>query len=258
MTDISSLIDIMARLRDPVGGCPWDIEQNFASIAPYTIEEAYEVADAIERGDLPGLREELGDLLLQVVFHARLAEEAGAFRFSDVVEGIAAKLVRRHPHVFGNQHVTSAAEQRVAWEVLKAREQGREPGGRSGALDGVAAALPALARAAKLGRRAASVGFDWPDAVGVLAKLDEEIAELDAARKGDGRGVAEEIGDILFTVANLARHLDVDAEDALRRANAKFEGRFRHVERKVRESGRTWREFGPAELDRLWEQSKLE
>lgn len=253
---MQKLLDIMAALRDPVRGCPWDREQSFATIAPYTIEEAYEVADAIDRQDMTALREELGDLLLQVVFHARMAEEGGAFGFGDVVDAIADKLVRRHPHVFGDEHVASAAEQRDAWESLKAREQGRDAGGAQRILGGVAQALPALSRAAKLGRRAAGVGFDWPDMAGVLAKVREETAEVQEAARNDRGRLAEEIGDLLFAVANLARHADVDPEEALRLANRKFEARFDAVEGRVRQSGRGWRDFGARELDEIWRQVK--
>lgn len=246
----------MSRLRDPVGGCPWDREQDFTSIAPYTIEEAYEVADAIDRGNLADLRDELGDLLLQVVFHARLAEERGAFNFDDVVEGIVGKLVRRHPHVFGDERIESAAEQRAAWESGKAIERSGTAR-RHHVLDGVAAALPALARAAKLGRRAAAVGFDWDDARGVTTKLREEMAELEASTQaGDAAGMQEEVGDLLFTTANLARHLDLDPEEALRLANRKFERRFGMVEQRVRDSGRTWQELTSADLDELWIDAK--
>lgn len=216
------LAEIMARLRDPNGGCPWDIEQDFATIAPYTIEEAYEVADAIERGDLAGLREELGDLLLQVVYHAQMAAEAGAFDLAEVTTGIADKMVRRHPHVFGDVEVASAAAQTEAWEKLKAAEKLR-----SGALDGVALGLPALMRAQKLQKRAGRVGFDWPDASGPRAKIDEELAEIAEA---PAERHAEEIGDLLFAVVNYARHLGVDAEEALRAANGKFERRFLAME----------------------------
>jgi MazG family protein len=253
---MQKLLDIMAALRDPVRGCPWDREQSFATIAPYTIEEAYEVADAIDRQDMAALREELGDLLLQVVFHARMAEEGGAFGFDDVVNAIADKLVRRHPHVFGDEHVASAAEQRDAWEALKAREQGRDAGGAQRVLGGVAQALPALSRAAKLGRRAAGVGFDWPDMAGVLEKVREETLEVEEAARNDRARLAEEIGDLLFAVANLARHADVDPEEALRLANRKFEARFDAVEGRVRESRRGWRDFGPRELEEIWAQVK--
>lgn len=253
---MQKLLDIMAALRDPVQGCPWDREQTFATIAPYTIEEAYEVADAIDRQDMAALREELGDLLLQVVFHARMAEEGGSFGFDDVVHAIADKLVRRHPHVFGDEHVASAAEQRDAWEALKAREQGRDAGGAQRVLGGVARALPALSRAAKLGRRAAGVGFDWPDMAGVLDKVREETVEVEEAARNDRARLAEEIGDLLFAVANLARHADVDPEEALRLANRKFEARFDAVEGRVRQSGRSWRDFSALELDEIWTQVK--
>ncbi len=256
MADIKDLLDVMATLRDPVAGCPWDREQDFATIAPYTIEEAYEVADAIDRRDLQALKDELGDLLLQVVFHARMAEEQGAFAFADVVTAIVEKLWRRHPHVFGEAEITSAAGQRRAWEQLKAQERGRAGAGAGGLLDGVAAALPALARAEKLGRRAAGVGFDWPDAAAVVAKVHEELAEVAAADAADQAAVSEEIGDLLFTVVNLARHRQVDAEEALRQANRKFERRFRHVEQAVRRSGRDWSAFSAAELDQLWNEAK--
>jgi MazG family protein len=257
MTNISNLLEIMAVLRDPQRGCPWDIEQDFRSIAPYTIEEAYEVAEAIDRSDLDALRDELGDLLLQVVFHAQMAAEQQAFSFADVVQAISEKLLRRHPHVFSDTVIASAAEQREAWESHKAREQGRGPGGSSRVLTGVSASLPALARAAKLGRRARSVGFDWPDASGVVDKVREEIDELAVARQSmDAEAVTEEIGDLLFSVANLARHLDVDPEEALRRANRKFEHRFAALEDRVRADGRAWREIDAGELDALWRQVK--
>lgn len=257
MTDISKLLDIMAALRDPQRGCPWDLEQDFRSIAPYTIEEAYEVAEAIDHSDLDALREELGDLLLQVVFHAQMAAERQAFSFSDVVQAISEKLVRRHPHVFSDAVVASAAEQRDAWEGHKAREQGREPGGRSRVLAGVSESLPALARAAKLGRRARSVGFDWPDCGGVLDKVSEELQELAAARQSqDAQAVDEEVGDLLFAVANLARHLDVDPEESLRRANRKFERRFAALEDLVRADARPWQQFSASELDDLWSEVK--
>lgn len=243
----------MAALRNPHTGCPWDVAQDFRSIAPYTLEEAYEVADAIDRNDLPALRGELGDLLLQVVFHARMAEEAEAFAFGDVVEAITDKLVRRHPHVFGDESVASAAAQNQAWESFKAEERSRQ--GEAGVLDGVAKSLPALARAAKLGKRAARVGFDWPDVAGVRAKLHEELDELDAAAAGAGN-IEEEIGDLLFTVANLARHLGVDPEEALRRGNRKFERRFRALEEEVRRSGRDWTALSANDLDQIWNRVK--
>jgi ATP diphosphatase len=236
----------MKALRDPATGCPWDVEQDFASIAPYTIEEAYEVADAIGRGDMAALRDELGDLLLQVVFHARMAEEAGHFGFADVAAAISTKLVRRHPHVFAEATVPGAAAQRDAWEAIKVLERGD-----LGVLEGVAAALPALSRAAKLGSRAARVGFDWPDASGARAKVLEELSEIDAARSDAEK--MDEIGDLLFASVNLARHLQVDAEQALRAATDKFERRFRYMEDVV-ETGLENLELD--EFERYWQQAK--
>lgn len=256
MSEIELLLEVMRRLRDPERGCPWDVAQTFETIAPYTVEEAYEVADAIERGDLDALREELGDLLFQVVFHARMAEELGAFDFATVAGGLADKMRRRHPHVFGTAEIADAAAQTTAWESHKARER-RARG--EGVLDGVPIALPALARAQKLGRRAARVGFDWPDARGVLAKLAEEARELEdaiAARAGAPEAVEEELGDLLFTVANLARHLEVDAEGALRRASLKFEHRFRAMEARLAAVGRRPEEADADELERLWNEAK--
>ncbi len=229
----------MARLRDPDGGCPWDREQDFATIAPYTIEEAYEVADAIERADMPALKDELGDLLLQVVFHARMAEEAGLFAFDDVAAAISDKMIRRHPHVFGDAEIASVAAQNEAWEAHKAAER-QARGEADSVLDGVALALPALLRAAKISRRAARIGFDWPDARAVIPKLAEEIAEVeDELDSGTTTQAAleEEVGDLLFAAANLARKLDVEPETALRRATAKFERRFRQVEAMAAERG---------------------
>jgi MazG family protein len=259
---LTRLLAIMARLRDPEQGCPWDREQNFATIVPYTIEEAYEVADAIARGDMAALRDELGDLLFQVVFHARLAEEAGLFGFSDVAAAIADKMVRRHPHVFGDVEISSAAAQSAAWEEHKARERAAEAaaaGTRESVLDGVALALPALLRAAKIQRRAARIGFDWPEARPVIAKLAEEIAELEAELQAepsaDRARLEDEMGDILFAAANLARKLDIDPEAALRHATRKFERRFRRVEALAAERG-----IGPDlnALDTLWEEVKCE
>jgi len=253
---IPRLLEIMARLRDPQGGCPWDLEQDFRSIAPYTLEEAYEVADAIERGDLDDLKDELGDLLLQVVFHAQMAREQGAFDFDDVVGAICDKLVRRHPHVFGGASVESAAAQTEAWERLKAGEKAAR--GRAGVLDDVPVGLPALTRAAKLGRRAARVGFDWPDAMGPRRKVDEELAELDSAVAGaeEGDAVEAEFGDLLFALANYARHLGIDPEAALRRSNQKFIRRFHHIERCAAESGTALEEAGLERLDAWWEDAK--
>jgi nucleoside triphosphate diphosphatase len=265
--DIASLLDIMAALRTPVTGCPWDLEQSFATIAPYTIEEAYEVVDAIERGDIADLRDELGDLLLQVVFHARMAEEAGHFDFGGVVEAVTAKLIRRHPHVFANARDLSPAEVKALWGQIKAREKHdrlearrqagapEEPPG--GALAGAPLALPALTRAVKLQEKAGKVGFDWNDAHAVLAKLREETAEIEEAlAAGDAEGVKGEVGDLLFVVANLARHLNVDPETALRGANAKFERRFAHIEARLGDQGRQPAEASLEEMDALWNEAK--
>ena len=250
---IDALIEVMARLRDPEGGCPWDIEQTFETIAPYTVEEAYEVADAVARGSRDELCAELGDLLLQVVYHARMAEEEGSFDFAAVTRGITEKMIRRHPHVFGDDSVSDAAAQTARWEEAKAAERGTA----TGTLDGIALALPALVRAQKLQKRAARVGFDWPDASGVTAKIAEEAAELAAEMaRGDPQAVAEEYGDLLFTVAVLGRHLDVDAEQALGAANAKFERRFRAVEAALAAQGRTPSASSLAEMDRLWDAAK--
>jgi MazG family protein len=249
-----AMLDVMARLRDRKHGCPWDIEQTFATIAPYTIEEAYEVADAIERNDMGALKEELGDLLFQVAFHARMAEEAGAFDFADVAQALADKMIERHPHVFADKVERTAEQQTVAWETLKAEKRAAK--GVSSLLDDVAMALPALMRAEKLTKRAARINFDWPSSNEVLAKLDEELAELKAAEaSGDQDHVAEEMGDVLFVMANLARKLKVDPEDALRRANAKFTRRFQYIETRLAEHGRT----GPQPLDdmeALWIEAK--
>ena len=253
---IDRLLAIMARLRDPKDGCPWDIEQTFATIALYTVEEAYEVADAIERGDLKDLRDELGDLLLQVVFHARMAEEDGAFDFDDVARAINDKMVRRHPHVFADESYGSLAEQKQGWEQLKAAE--RQEKGRTGSLlDDVPVGLPALTRAVKLSRRAAGVGFVWPSAKEVLEKLDEEVAELKVeVAAGDIDKARQEMGDVLFVVANLARALDVDPEDALRATNAKFVRRFRYIEQKLAEDGKSPESSDLPEMDALWNEAK--
>jgi nucleoside triphosphate diphosphatase len=251
---IDRLLAIMARLRDPERGCPWDREQNFATIAPYTIEEAYEVADAIERGNMEALKDELGDLLLQVVFHARMAEEAAQFAFDDVVQAIADKMVRRHPHVFGDAEIASVAAQNAAWEAHKAAERSAR-GEAASVLDGVALGLPALLRAAKISRRAAQIGFDWPEADDVIDKIEEELDEIEDAIDDDrDRAVIEEeVGDLLFAAANLARKLDIEPETALRRATAKFERRFRHVEALATERG-----VGPDldALEDLWDEVK--
>jgi MazG family protein len=251
---IDTLLDIMARLRDPERGCPWDREQDFSTIAPYTIEEAYEVADAIERADMAALKDELGDLLLQVVFHARMAEEAGHFAFDDVASAISDKMIRRHPHVFGDVKIASVAAQNEAWEAHKAAER-QASGGNDSVLDGVALAFPALLRAGKVSRRAARIGFDWPDARGVIAKIDEEVAEIKAeldAGAGPDR-LEDEVGDLLFAAANLARKLDIEPETALRRATGKFERRFRRVESLAAERG-VGRDLDA--LEALWQEVK--
>ena len=253
-TALRRLLSIIARLRAPDGGCPWDQVQDFASIAPYTVEEAHEVAGAIRAGpDFPALLDELGDLLFQVVYHARMAEEAGRFDFADVARAIAEKMVRRHPHVFGDAPPRDAAAQTDAWEAQKAVERtaAGEPG--AGALAGVPEALPALSRAAKLTRRAASVGFDWPDAASVLDKLEEEAAELRAELPAaDPARLRDEVGDLLFVLANLARKLDLDPEDCLRSANAKFERRFRSVERRLAAQGLAPADAGLDAMEAEW------
>jgi len=252
---IDAVCRIMARLRDPETGCPWDVAQDFRSIAPHTIEEAYEVADAIERGDLDALRDELGDLLLQVVYHARMAEEEGRFDFDDVAAGLADKLVRRHPHVFGETVLANAAERETAWEQAKADERAAKGDEDASVLAGVTLGLPALKRAQKLQRRAARVGFDWPDAGGPRAKVQEELEELDAAA-GDPDAVEAEIGDLLFSVVNLARHHEVDAETALRRAGHRFEDRLRRVEQRVHADGSTLGDLTPEQLESHWQAVK--
>ncbi len=246
----------MQRLRDPQNGCPWDVEQSFATIAPYTLEEAYEVADAIAREDYAALRDELGDLLFQVVFHARMAEEAGLFGFEDVAAGVSDKMVRRHPHVFGNRAEREAGVEEGSWERIKAAERAGRADDRS-ALAGIARALPALKRAEKLGTRAAAVGFDWPDTRGVSAKIQEELGELEQAvgRREQAR-MEEELGDLLFSVVNLSRHLDLDPEKALSTANAKFEERFRDMEAALRESGKALKDLSMAELEQAWRLAK--
>jgi len=255
MESIEKLLEVMARLRDPDHGCPWDLQQNFASIAPYTVEEAYEVFDAIDRNDMAGLRDELGDLLFQVVFHARMAEEQGAFDFHDVAAAIVGKMRRRHPHVFADVSVKDAEAVVAGWERVKAEERARA--GDSSALAGVARALPALKRAQKLGKRASAVGFDWPDRLGVDEKIREELAELELAVGSRKReDIDEEFGDLLFAVVNLARHLDVDPEAALVAANRKFERRFRDMERAVLASGRKFSELSLETLDQEWRAAK--
>ncbi len=258
MTSLEKLLEIMATLRHPRDGCPWDLRQDFGSIAPHTIEEAYEVADAIARGDIAGLRDELGDLLFQVVFHARMAEEKSAFDFEAVAASIVDKLQRRHPHVFGDASQRRQGMDDQGWERIKAGERAAVAGsGALSVLDGVAQALPALMRAQKLGSRAAGIGFDWPDTDGVRAKIDEELAELlEAESTGVGGRIAEEFGDLLFSVVNLARHLDVDAEQALRDANRKFEHRFRSMEQHVAASGEQLSTLDTVAMERHWQRAK--
>ena len=246
---------IMARLRDPERGCPWDVAQDFHSIAPHTLEEAYEVADAIDRGDFDALRDELGDLLLQVVYHARMAEEAGHFDLDDVAAGLADKLVRRHPHVFGDTVLADAAAREHAWEQEKSAERARKGEADDSVLAGVTLGLPALSRAQKLQRRAARIGFDWPDAAGPRAKVIEELDEIDAAA-GDAARVEAEIGDLLFAAVNLARHHGVDAEGALRQSGRRFEDRLRAVEQRARAAGATLSELSLDQLEAHWQAVK--
>ena len=259
--DIHRLIEIMAALRTPVTGCPWDLEQDFSTIAPYTIEEAYEVADAIERGDLDDLRDELGDLLLQVVYHARMAEEAGAFAFGDVVEAITTKMIRRHPHVFGDEDARSAGLAKGMWEQMKARERAeKNAGGKAGErgyLDDVPVGHPALTRALKLQQRAARVGFDWKDAEPILDKVAEELDELkDAVAQKDADAVEAEFGDLVFSLVNYGRHLGVDAEKALRRTNDKFRTRFRAVEQGLADAGTSLEDASLNDMEALWNAAK--
>jgi ATP diphosphatase len=265
--DIRRLIGIMAALRDPVRGCPWDVQQTFASIVPFTLEEAYEVADAIERGTAEDLREELGDLLLQVVFHARMAEEAGLFDFGGVVEAITAKLIRRHPHVFGDIGALSSDDVKALWGRIKADEKraklassasgGQPQAAKASALDGIPLALPALSRAMKLQEKAGKVGFDWNDVRAVLDKMREEIAEVEAEITGGSQeALSGEVGDLLFAAVNLARHLKVEPEAALRGANAKFERRFTHIETRLAEAGQTPESATLDEMEGLWAEAK--
>ena len=267
-SDIARLLEIMAALRTPRTGCPWDLEQDFASIAPYTLEEAYEVVDAIERGDLADLRDELGDLLLQVVFHARMAEEQGSFAFGDVVEAITRKLIRRHPHVFGNTEDLSPEAVKSLWDSIKAEEkaerraaresigQGSEPH-EARFLGGIPTALPALTRAQKLTAKAAKVGFDWPEAAQVIDKIHEELEEVkEASSSGQKDRIEDEIGDLLFSVTNLARHFGIDPERALRRTNAKFERRFSSIEAALERQDRTLDEASLEEMEELWVAAK--
>ncbi|RWG60536.1 MAG: nucleoside triphosphate pyrophosphohydrolase [Mesorhizobium sp.] len=266
--DISRLIEIMAALRAPKTGCSWDIEQNFSTIAPYTIEEAYEVADAIARGDFDDLREELGDLLLQVVYHAQMAQEIGEFAFGDVVEAITTKMIRRHPHVFGDEKARSAGMAKGMWEKIKAVEKADKRNARiargldpedhgKGYLDSVPVALPALTRALKLQEKAARVGFDWSESAPILDKIEEEIGELrEALVTGDAAPIKDEFGDMLFAVVNLGRHLRLDAEAALSGTNEKFRSRFHYVERELEASGRSLEQATLDEMETLWQQAK--
>jgi ATP diphosphatase len=257
--DIARVLEIMAALRTPGTGCPWDLEQNFATIAPYTIEEAYEVADAIARGDLTDLREELGDLLLQVIFHSRMAEEQGAFEFADVVQTLSEKLLRRHPHVFGEARDLAPEAVKDLWERIKREERAQtRPGeGAEGALAGVPTALPAVTRALKLQAKAGKVGFDWNNPLAVLAKIREEADEIEAEiATGNKAAAAGELGDLLFAVVNLARHLDVDPEAMLRATNRKFERRFAAIERALGELGKTPEEATIEEMENLWNEAK--
>ena len=267
--DLAALLDIMVALRTPGSGCPWDLEQTFASIAPYTIEEAYEVVDAIERGDLADLKDELGDLLLQVVFHARMAEEAGHFAFPDVVEAITSKMIRRHPHVFGDAKDLTPAQVKGLWGSIKAQEKALRAQARAtaglppepeakGLLGGIPTALPGLTRAVKLQAKASTVGFDWNDARLVLAKIQEEAREIEEALDAGASKaeVAGEVGDLLFAIANLARHVDADTEAALRTTNAKFERRFAHIEARLAAAGKTTAQASLEEMDALWNEAK--
>ena len=260
--DIARLLDIMATLRTPDTGCPWDLAQNFATIAPYTIEEAYEVADAIARDDLNDLKEELGDLLLQVVFHARMAQEQGAFDFADVVETLSAKLIRRHPHVFGDEKSRTPQAVEGLWERIKAQERqekaARENTSNDGVLAGVPVTLPALTRALKLQTKASKVGFDWNDPRAVLSKIREEADEIEAALDGDGADAAAEVGDLLFAAVNLARHLHADPEAMLRQTNRKFERRFASIESALAAKGKKPIDSTLAEMDALWDEAKAQ
>lgn len=260
MTELEQLLQLMVRLRDPHSGCPWDRQQTWATIVPHTLEEAYEVADAIAREDWPELQSELGDLLFQIVFYAQIASEEGRFNFNDVVRGIVEKMTRRHPHVFGNQHDADAAAQTTAWEQIKAAEKTAKGEAPASVLEGIPLALPALTRAAKLQKKAAQVGFDWGAVEPVFAKIDEEIAEIrhEITTQAPVARVADEVGDLLFAVVNLARHLKLDPEAALRGTNAKFERRFQSIEQQLAARGRTPVQSTLAEMDTLWERAKTE
>ena len=256
-TQLRALIEVMAKLRDPVDGCAWDLQQDHASIAPYTIEEAYEIQDAIEKNDMQALREELGDLLLQVIFQARIGEESGHFDFADIAESITNKMIRRHPHIFGDHEYRTAEEQRQAWEDIKAEE--RQSKNETRLLDDVATTLPAMMRAFKLQKRAARVGFDWPNSRQVLDKVKEELAEVEAEltpQQIDKNRLKDEIGDVLFSVINLARKLEIDPEDALKSTNIKFTNRFNYVEESIVSNGNNVKEATLDEMEDLWQQAK--
>ena len=251
--DITSLLEIMERLRDLENGCPWDVKQTFSSIAPYTLEEAYEVADAIERNNLDDLKEELGDLLLQVVFHSRIAEEQGSFAFSDVVTGISEKMIRRHPHVFADGAAKTSDEVNATWEEIKQAERDAKPGKTCGLLDEVPSNFPALTQAVKLQKQAAKVGFDWPNAEPVLAKIEEELAELKVEVETENADLMEEeFGDLMFVLANYARHMKIDPDTALRRANQKFRSRFSSMEVDAKDQSQNLTDLSLEQLEALW------
>jgi len=259
MDNLQKLLDIMEKLRDPNDGCAWDVEQTFETIAPYTIEEAYEVAEAIDNKDMDALKDELGDLMFQAVFHARMAEEEGHFNFADVIDAISDKMIRRHPHVFGDENYRDSEDQTIAWEEQKARERAAKK--QKSILDGVTVGLPALTRAVKLQKRAARVGFDWPNTSGVIDKLNEEMAELSEeliAKKQDHEKIEEEFGDMMFVYANLARHLKIDPEQALKKANNKFTRRFNKVEQEIENKQSSFDQYSLDELEELWVKAKKE
>ena len=259
MDNLQKLLDIMEKLRDPNDGCAWDVEQTFETIAPYTIEEAYEVAEAIDNKDMDALKDELGDLMFQAVFHARMAEEEGHFNFADVIDAISDKMIRRHPHVFGDENYRDSEDQTIAWEEQKARERAAKK--QKSILDGVTVGLPALTRAVKLQKRAARVGFDWPNTSGVIDKLNEEMAELSEeliAKKQDHEKIEEEFGDMMFVYANLARHLKIDPEQALKKANNKFTRRFNKIEQEIENKQSSFDRYSLDELEELWVKAKKE
>lgn len=259
MDNLQKLLDIMEKLRDPNDGCAWDVEQTFETIAPYTIEEAYEVAEAIDNKDMDALKDELGDLMFQAVFHARMAEEEGHFNFADVIDAISDKMIRRHPHVFGDENYRASEDQTIAWEEQKARERAAKK--QKSILDGVTVGLPALTRAVKLQKRAARVGFDWPNTSGVIDKLNEEMAELSEeliAKKQDHEKIEEEFGDMMFVYANLARHLKIDPEQALKKANNKFTRRFNKIEQDIENKQSSFDQYSLDELEELWVKAKKE